>query len=586
VKLLRRLLPRWTFARWMALAVAFGTLAQIYGAALVGHVRNSSDPALFNDDARNQIFHFDRVRDPALFPHDYLGEYAVDCMAPGYRALYTVGSMFVDPRGISKVLPYVLLAIVVGAVFVGAMKWGSVAAAWVAAALCLSTEIYLDRMGGGLPRSFAFPILACAAAALLHGRMTALAVVVAVGAAFYPAAAMPAGMALALVLLVLPARARGSARGWSRGRRWLTVMGTVLAAAVFLTPTSLSLRKYGGYIRPTDLAAYPEAGPGGRFFAGDRPPWRPLVPTILEEAHFALSGAGQPWSQMVAEDDGGAGRARNQQDFLYVVLGMTFVAFARFVFVESSAARLSMLLVAAIAGSLIAKPFAPYFYLPQRYIGYPLPILLALMIPGGAYALLLGTRAGGRPWMRSVCALTGGLACLLLLGGRGSPTAGLTVRVDARAPLYRFISSLPKDVLIAGWPSTSTTDNIPYITHRQALVTFETHVAFQKGYVETLRARTKAFISAYFAADLRPLETLRDDFGVTHLVVDTRNLQGKPPDYFRPFDAWIKTTVAHNEPLGYVIPRILSQTEVFHDGTTYVLDLKKLPAPAQEAAAP
>ena len=68
------------------------------------------------------------------------------------------------------------------------------------------------------------------------------------------------------------------------------------------------------------------------------------------------------------------------------------------------------------------------------------------------------------------------------------------------------------------------------------------------------------------------------------MLVDTRNFQGRAPDYFRPFDAFIRTTVAHNEPLGYQLPRLVNEAQVFHEGTIYLLDLKKLP-PARAAAA-
>src|SRR5207253_422579 len=103
---------------------------------------------------------------------------------------------FGDPRALSKALPYLLLAVTIGALAVAAARWGKLAGAWTAAALALSSGVFLDRLGGGLPRAFGFPIIALGAAALAHGRLRACAVIVACGAAFYAAPALALGMAL------------------------------------------------------------------------------------------------------------------------------------------------------------------------------------------------------------------------------------------------------------------------------------------------------------------------------------------------------------------------------------------------------
>src|SRR5262249_31441857 len=158
-----------------------------------------------------------------------------------------------DPATLSKVVPYVLLLVVLVGVAVAARRLAGFVGAFVATSLVLATDLFLGRMVGGLPRAFAFPLLAVTAAALVLGRVRALAVVIGVGAAFYPVAAVPAGLALVLVLFVLPARDRGEAAEWTFGRRMKLVAGAALFSALLFVPTMVGSHGYGRTLRPADV---------------------------------------------------------------------------------------------------------------------------------------------------------------------------------------------------------------------------------------------------------------------------------------------------------------------------------------------
>ncbi len=69
-------------------------------------------------------------------------------------------------------------------------------AAWISAALALSGGVYLGRMAGGLPRSFAFPIVAGIILALVRGSIAGLAGLAIAGANFYPVSGAIAGLSL------------------------------------------------------------------------------------------------------------------------------------------------------------------------------------------------------------------------------------------------------------------------------------------------------------------------------------------------------------------------------------------------------
>jgi hypothetical protein len=574
--------PRVRFAAGAVVAVA--ALVGMYGPALRVHMQHSADPFIFNDDVRVQIYPFEHYRDRTLFPADYLGEYTLAAMAWGYRALYVLASWVWNAKSFSKVLPYLLLAIVVGALAKGASRWGKVAAPFFAVALALSSDAFFERMAGGLPRAFGFAIAASAAAALVHGRMRALAAITCLGAAFYPAAAMPCGMALALVALVYRQKDRGDLADTSFRGRLALVVGTGLVAAVLLVPTSLTLRKYGSYILEKDIATFPEAGPGGRFYAGDRPPYPGLVDDAKTEIRRTLAGSGERWSTIVPGLAKNRSLARWRDQAVYWLAAFAAIGFLPLAVRDEGARRLLAYAIAAAVGHVAAARVAPWLYLPQRYAVFPIPVLLCLMLPGaGSATPLLVGRRGDRPWLRAAFVLCTAAGALLLVGGRGSETVGLTVRLDPKGKLYPFLSTLPKDALIAGWPQTM--DNVPYVSDRQALVTMECHVAFNQGYVLEMRRRMRALIDAYLATDRGPILKLRDELKVTHLLVDTRHFSSAPT-YFKPFDGWVREAFAAGKKGGFELPRLAKQAAIFSDGPYVVIDLAQLAAAPPVEPAP
>src|SRR4029450_5452837 len=112
-----------------------------------------------------------------------------------------------------------------------------------------------------------------------------------------------------------------------------------------------------------------------------------------------------------------------------------------------------------------------------------------------------------------------------------------------------------------------------------AFVTFETHQAFHENFVQEMRRRMSALIDAYFAHDQMPLRRLRDEFGVTHLLLDVRHRSAPPARYFAPFDAWVASARARGAPPAWLVARLDAAT-VFTDGPYVVVDLARLDSPA------
>ena len=553
---------------------AVGALLVIYGPFLLAHIRNSANPLLFNDDARAWVV-------PFVVP-GFASEYSFTLLPVGYTELYQVFALVADPITISKVLPYLLLLLVFVGVCAAANRLGGSAAALSTAALCLSTGLFLDHMAGGNPRAFGFPLLAAAAAALVFGRTLWLAAIVVASAAFYPPMAVVAGLALAIETLAFPLRHMGEARQWSLRRRIVLVAATALSTVLFLAP-GLMENGFGPRITVNDVVAYPEAGPGGRYSDGNVAPFDDFWTELRRATRVTLTGAGRPLSQKLRD------LAHGWEDWLHLaVLTVTVLGLAVLAWQNSAAARLLILGAAAVVSHMAALLFAPHFYLAPRYVTYPIPILIVVGMPIVAAALpRISRRVATLPWAKPLAtfAITG--ICLLVFGGRGDERRGLTVDLRQNSHIFEFLGGLPHATLVAGWPwDNRNIDSVPYLARRQAFLTFETHQAFHRGYLDEMRCRMRVLLDAMFAIDSAPLVRLRDEWGVTHLIVDRRHYGSSPPTHFKPFDVWTRDALDRGGYVGFEVPRQLNVATVFSNGDLAVLDLRRIAAQVSSTGTP
>jgi hypothetical protein len=522
--------------------LVFGSLVWLFLPALIEHAKNSMDPLQFNDDARIVIWPFFRYSNPGAFPNDYLGDYVMATHIPlVYRAIFTGGSWLWDAEPLSKLLPYLLLPVVIAAVAVVGHAFAGKIGAWTATALALGTDVYLERMGGGLPRAFAHPAVAVGLMAIVFGKVRLAAIMVVVGAAFYPSAGLVLGIGFAAYLLAME-------RG--RLKRRLAILGVTAAACALLQlPLALGQRPYAPVAEPSDWSRYPEAGPGGTSSLLDLPPYRSLFEDIDSISRRAFFGSGEPWVRSLRRT---VDRGKNSA--LWVIAILIALGWLRLAMDDVRARRLLAFAAGIAIGHTIGRVAAPYAYVPNRYVQYGMPPVLAVMVPGAFVGLLSYVRAlRSRGSIRDALMVGACVVFMLFFGGRGSTNAGLSVRVPPDlAEIYAAIRALPEGVTIAGWPDDPMS-NVPYVARRKVYMTGELHQPHHLGFLDEVRRRLRPFFEAYFARTPEPLIKLRDELGVTHLLVDLDQFRGKPPTYMPPMGAWIQEIVRRDAGQPYLL---------------------------------
>jgi hypothetical protein len=562
-------------ARLVVGAVFLGSLIAVFGGPLVSHIRLSADPLVFNNDVCQQVYPFLRSEGRVPVRPDYVADYYHSAVHPaGYEVLYGLAARLGLVRELSRWLPYLLFLLTVATVGVAAYRFGGLPAAWISAALALSSGAYLGRIAGGIPRSFAFPIVAGIILALVRGSVAGLAGLAVAGALFYPVAAVIAGLSLFFLLFVPGASPEGGAASWGVGRKLSTTAAVAAICAMAVSPLLLGGSSYGHRIGPDDVVRIPEAGPGGRFRGHNRPPFAGVARFSLEVLEDGMSGAGRPFATTVRQwldQDAGRRRLRFVLGALLVVAGAGWIRMSLW----NEAAR-RFLILPAVAGLMyvVSRLVFPYLYFPARYVFYTVPPVAYVVLAAGAAGLRLGRI--DRRWAKWLGAIPGAVA-VLLLGGRGSPESGLGRLEESTGGGYAAIRALPESALLAGWPS-GMIDYAPWLTGRPALVTFETHQAFHEGYVLEMRRRAEAVIEAFYACDSRPLIRLRDEFGVSHFVVDLELARTRSAEYFAPFDREIRRARENCSGRELEILQLRDSTAIYQDETIAILDLSRLPA--------
>lgn len=535
--------------------------------ATTGHIHLSLEFFNFNDDARQQIWPLLRYKDSALFPNDYVADYYLHAFLPlGYSLFYEVMAPFVDPRLVSKVLPYLLLLVTVMSIGIVSWRLSGTSAAWLSAAIILTADIYLARMTGGLPRSFAFPLMALLFFGAASGRPLFLAVVTAIGAMFYYVVAAIGGMLLFACLFAIPASWRGAARSWSIGRRLVILISTGIVCLLMVLPAYFSAKSYGPNLTQKDVRDFPEAGIGGRYGRDDLPgAGNAFIESVKKGA---LTFGGQKifsWTLYKAAKE-------NRKFIAAAVLLMLIIGVYIVWWREISAKRLILMPLVAIAGYYVAELFSPYLFLPTRYLTYTMPLFLAAIFPAAMLAIVQRIPLLRNLPEKGVLTAVSILSLILLFGGGPSASRGL-MQVQEHG-IYTAISQLPKDSVVAGWPK-GVIQNVPYLSERTAFLSFETHQAFHKEYTLEMRRRMQALIAAYFSLDRDKIKILNKQFGVTHLVLNREHFEGSTPEYFRPFDDALDAVLQHDTETGWEkkLARIEGAVE-YRDANLVLVDLR------------
>ena len=531
-------------------------IALFWGPSLLLLVENSLDPLIFNDDVRQAVVPFFSDWNNELFVKDYAIAYERALIPIGTKLLYMAAANYVSPDTFSSILQLVLYLLLLITLAIVSYSLGDTRTMTATLVLTLSSSIFLQRMVGGLSRSFAFPLMSLLALALVKKSLLLNAFLVLLFALFYPPMAQVSFYTLLALLLW-----KFKKTGKREKLRKVIVLGlTAILALLIVMPLLNVQEKYGPTIGIGELEDYPEAGPGGRYGFDDRPPFPSVFYALADIVGRTFQSGGGAFCPPAREWLYGKrtrGKPTYQLVVILTVMVLIMVSFSIGTIMKGemeALLSLHLLLFAAILAYLLSCFFYPALFVPWRAIVYPLPIFLVLLFP--LSLLCLVQRLTDNPKRESILFYLLLFCCFLFLGGRGAGDEGFKVNAHQEKALYEYIKSLPSTSIIAGFPK-GVLDNVPYLCQKSALVTNETHQAFHKDYVREMRLRMELLLSAYFSTEKEKLVQLHKKYGVTHILIDLRHYtSGAPPKYFAPFNKKIRELTSDKKRDDYILLKV------------------------------
>jgi len=189
-------------------------------------------------------------------------------------------------------------------------------------------------------------------------------------------------------------------------------------------------------------------------------------------------------------------------------------------------------------------------HLPSRYVLYTMPVAFILLLASNAESFIKGIKSrygfGSAVKMANAKRVLGalGILAMVMMGYQIAYSRPGREKVE----LYEFISTLPKDVLIAGYPEDM--DGVPLLSKRKVLMNMELALPYYTNYYSEIRSRTFDFFTAYYASDTSKITGFCEKYGIDYLVMnkghfDWQFLNGKI--YYSPFGEYAKSLAQKNK---------------------------------------
>ena len=572
---------------YLKLALVVSALGFLFSPGIEHHWKIARDRYFVPFDAVQYVPAFYKFEATNPVPTTYIKEYFLNAICPPlYKASLMLGGQLADVRHFQLAMMYA--AYIFFFAVLGRLGWllGGAALSFAVMAFTITAWIFIG-LGfiGGAPRMYGYPLIAIVLYALLRDHPRLLGLTAILGALLYPIVAIIAGICLA-GWLILPLYAKQSiVSRWSLPRRLATLAVFGLLTLSCLVPLLVGNRAYGRRLVTADIVNYPEAGADGNYRAYDQLPY-PL---------FGNESLSYYLGPLYSHGDAIAPWLNVHKNLAPVTLLVALAAAGLAILVVVSAGlrrvlqsnergagiRLLGFFIVCTILHVIAWVATPYLYIPTRYLMFSLPLIVTFIFPWSLY--LLVNRCSwfaDSPKLRDFTFLAIIAVYLAAFGGRGNVEfeKGSMVAKSSQ-PLFETIAALPKNSLIAGWPYGEM-KNIEYVTRRNALLTAQLHQVLHLGYVETMRQRMDALFDAYFSVEAAPLVRLRDQFGVTHLLIEAHHFTDpkRPPEYFSPWRSRIGPRLEAVRDKAYLMSQSLHQrAAVFNRNGLILLDLARLP---------
>ncbi len=525
-----------------------------------------TDPNLQTDDARTALFPFHRYAPGHPLANDPIANEMIVYQPPAFRLLYRLTVPLVGLLWSAKIAQLVCLAIVVwAAVVLFRSRRAGLGSAALFLMLMLRDTFVMDRIGGGLPRSFGFPAMSLWFAGAIAHDLRARRSAAAIAALTYPSA-------LAMVLGaegIYALRRIGRPGFHTTLRRLKHYLALVGVCATLFAPTVLLGSSEGGPVHTLEQAQHePAFSKAGRLW---------LLPLGDPGTNFgkqivrSVSPQGNsPWPSLL--DTLHTHRDEVAAVFFGVLLMLPLLGFSPPPGQAVAFAAASLIIYA------VSVLFAFRLYSPERYYSYGMHMTVIGLITC-VFGVMLPRLRRFRAQVRNL----GAAACIFVFWswlGDGTPSRNvmaMTINYQKRAPLWEFIKRLPQDVRIASFISDG--DDIPLFAQRANNGGFETMQPWLTLSWARQKARAEDTLRAFYATDRRVVLDYARKYKVTHLLVNENRYRSdfvRRARTFQPLTDFSNELLANRKLDDLVLRDVPEDAVIFEYASLLLVDVAKL----------
>ncbi len=505
-KYLRRLEPK-TRLEWVSAALVLWIFCSWFLSWYRGNSDVLWDPWLQPDDARTALFPFHRYDTGSPMADDPIANEMLEYQPYAHRLLFRFTVPFVGLLAATKIVQALLfLVIVCGGIVLATSRRAGLGAGLLFTFLFIHDISVQERVLGGLPRGFGFPVCALWLAGALARRPR-----VRYAAAIIAALTYPTGLAMVLGAEgVYAVRALGRP-GLPTLFRRLRHFGILVAACVaLLSPAIFFGMSDGGPIHTLEQAqAEPAFGKTGRLR---------LLPFDEPSKAFgeALLDTFRPLGTSPTPPLFSFSETHEAELEVSLVALLLLLVFLRF---SAPPTPVLAFLVSALVLYALSRGYAFKLYSPERYYSIGMRVVgLGLTVATLGFLaprLPLGIR---QPLRSLVCAGAIGLMWLGLGNGVREPHMGYDIDYRRDEKLWDYIRTMPLDTRIA--THLLDGDSIPLFGMRANNGGFETLQPWLTKSWARQKARAEDTFRALYATRREDVLAYTKKYRVTHLMLN------------------------------------------------------------------
>jgi hypothetical protein len=533
-----------------------------------GNVPALWDPKIQPDDARTAIFPFHRYEAGAPLSTDPIATEMLEYQPYGYRLLFRLCVPLVGVLFTTKLVQALLFGLIgyAGVVLARSARAG-LGAGLLLVFFFFHDQYVQNRILGGLPRGFGFPLAALWLAGALAERVNVRRAAALLAALTYPTA-------LAMVLAaegLFAVRRLGFPSFHTAWRRLRHYVLLVLACGVLLAPAVFVGMSQGGPIHTLEQAKREPAFQGRLRVLPFGDPGKEFG-TVLSEVYSHYREGDSPFPNFKARVDDYEHEVGVAMLALFLILPLMGWSMGL--------ASVTRFLAANLVLYALSRFFAFRLYSPERFYSIGMRSV-ALGLAASALGLVgPGLPARFRSMARN---LTSAAALAFIWFGIGNgvrvPAMGATIDYRKEAPLWDFIRQLPPDTRIASHIMDG--DEIPLFTARATNGTAETLQPWLTLSWQRQKARAEDTLRAMYATDRDELLEFTHKYRVTHLLVNTSRYRDdfrSRAKSFEPFTSFTNDLLSDASREDFVLASPPPDAVVFRFRQWQLLDVAKLEA--------